>query len=91
MATVASPEVSSTYSIRSSKVLVPVLGVGDKIGEGDTYLVEDILPPGLAAVAFENLRKEVAWNVMHHRGASPSAVPPLHASRYIQVVRCHVW
>jgi hypothetical protein len=53
---------------RSSKPSVPVLGVGDKIGEGDTYLVESLLPPELAEVAFEKLMKEVAWNVMHHRG-----------------------
>lgn len=68
MTTVTSraPEMSS---IRSSKVLVPVLGVGDQIGEGDTYLVENILPSELAEVAFENLKKEVAWNAMHHRGA----------------------
>ena len=57
--------------LRSSKVVVPVLGVGDQIGEGDTYLLDNILPPELADVAFENLRKEVAWNVMHHRGALP--------------------
>ena len=57
-----------TFPHRSSKVSVSVLGVGDKIGEGDTYLVENVLPPELAEVAFENLMKEVAWNVMHHRG-----------------------
>ncbi|KAH9984292.1 hypothetical protein BJV77DRAFT_1072254 [Russula vinacea] len=61
----SAPEVSA---YRSSKVSVPVLGVGDKIGEGETYLVENVLPPELAEVAFENLMKEVAWNVMHHRG-----------------------
>jgi hypothetical protein len=60
------------FAYRSSKVSVPVLGVGhtvgDKIGEGDTYLVENVLPPDLAEVGFENLMKEVAWNVMRHRG-----------------------
>jgi hypothetical protein len=66
-----SSSVLATSSFRSSKVVVPVLGVGDEIGEGDTYLLEKILPPELADVAFENLRKEVAWNVMHHRGALP--------------------
>ena len=60
----SAPEVSAYRS----KVSVPVLGVGDKIGEGETYLVENVLPPELAEVAFENLMKEVAWNVMHHRG-----------------------
>ena len=53
---------------RSSKVSVPVLGAGDRIGEGDTYLLENVLPSQLAEVAFEELMKEVAWNVMHHRG-----------------------
>ncbi|KAF8554866.1 hypothetical protein OG21DRAFT_1411753 [Imleria badia] len=46
----------------------PSLGVGDRIGEGDSGLVLDVLPPDLAEVAFENMRKEVAWNVMYHRG-----------------------
>lgn len=67
----ASSGILAMSSLRSSKVVVPVLGVGDWIGEGDTYLVENVLPPELADVAFENLQKEVAWNVMHHRGAQP--------------------
>jgi hypothetical protein len=59
-----------TIAHRSSKASVPpVLSVGDKIGEGDTYLVENVLPPELADVVFEKLMKEVAWNVMHHRGS----------------------
>ena len=33
-------------------------------GEGDTYLVESLLPPDFAAVAFEALRDEVEWNTM---------------------------
>ena len=71
-----SSSVSAPMSLlHSSKVVVPVLGVGDQIGEGDSYLVDNILPPELADVAFENLRKEVAWNVMHHRGAFASTRP----------------
>ena len=66
---------SRVPALMSSKVVVPVLGVGDQIGEGDTYLVDNILPPELADVAFENVRKEVAWNVMHHRGAFTSMRP----------------
>lgn len=54
---------------RSSKTSAAVLGIGDKIGEGDSYLVEDVLPPELAEVVFEKLMKEVAWNIMHHRGS----------------------
>ena len=41
---------------------------GEKMGEGDTELILDILPSDLAAVAFEQLSKEVAWNVMKHHG-----------------------
>ena len=66
---------SRVPALMSSKVVVPVLGVGDQIGEGDTYLLDNILPPELADVAFENLKKEVAWNVMHHRGAFTSTRP----------------
>ncbi|KAI6141588.1 hypothetical protein BKA82DRAFT_1004830 [Pisolithus tinctorius] len=44
------------------------LGPGDKIGEGDSELVLNILPPDLVEDAFENMRKEVAWKAMHHRG-----------------------
>ena len=41
---------------------------GEHIGEGDTEILLDFLPPELAEVAFDNLRKEVAWNVMKHHG-----------------------
>ncbi|KAH9847761.1 hypothetical protein C2E23DRAFT_847323 [Lenzites betulinus] len=41
---------------------------GDSIGEGDTSVLYDFLPPDLAETAFENLRKEVKWNTMTHRG-----------------------
>ena len=51
----------------------PTLGPGDKIAEGDCEIVLDILPPDLARDAFESMRKEVAWNVMHHRGMSGSS------------------
>ncbi|KAG5719166.1 Alpha-ketoglutarate-dependent dioxygenase alkB like protein [Termitomyces sp. T112] len=46
----------------------PILGVGDPLGAGDSYLVADVLPQELAESAFENMRAEVKWNVMHHRG-----------------------
>lgn len=44
------------------------MGVGDTLGEGDSSLVVDVLPQDLADAAFENMRKEVAWNTMYHRG-----------------------
>ncbi|KAG8215600.1 hypothetical protein J3R82DRAFT_3452 [Butyriboletus roseoflavus] len=58
------------FTHRPRNALPPSLGVGDRIGEGDSGLVLDVLPPALAEVAFENMRKEVAWNVMYHRGMS---------------------
>ncbi|KAK7014970.1 DNA oxidative demethylase ALKBH2 [Favolaschia claudopus] len=44
------------------------LGVGDALGTGDSYLTLNVLPPDLAAVAFDRLREQVKWDVMHHRG-----------------------
>ncbi|KAG2337395.1 hypothetical protein BDR05DRAFT_970376 [Suillus weaverae] len=44
------------------------LGVGDKIGEGDSSLVLDLLPPELCDTAFKQMIDEVDWNVMYHRG-----------------------
>ncbi|KAG1721878.1 hypothetical protein EDB19DRAFT_1770499 [Suillus lakei] len=46
----------------------PSLGVGDKIGEGDSSLVLDVLPPELCDAAFKQMIDEVDWNVMYHRG-----------------------
>ncbi len=45
---------------------------GQTFGEGDTFLVQNILPENIAASAFDDLQKEVGWNVMHHRGKLPS-------------------
>ena len=48
------------------------------MGEGDTELVLDILPPELASSAFQRLRDEVKWNHMVHKGRShpPSVSVP---------------
>lgn len=46
----------------------PVMKAGDVLGEGDSRLVNNILPRFLAKVAFEKLKKEVAWRTMYHRG-----------------------
>jgi len=67
---------------------VPVLGVGDTLGAGDSYLVVNLLPPELAVVAFEKIKNEVAWKTMHHRGELveiPSVI--VQWSRIIQAVR----
>ncbi|KAJ7718299.1 hypothetical protein DFH07DRAFT_1011937 [Mycena maculata] len=44
------------------------LGAGDALGTGDSYLSLDVVPPELANVAFDRMRDEVRWDVMHHRG-----------------------
>ena len=46
----------------------PVLGVGDALGAGDSYLVDHVLPEEIAEIAFEKMREEVKWNTMKHRG-----------------------
>jgi hypothetical protein len=51
----------------STKSLV-YKSTGESIGEGDTELLIDFLPPDLAEGAFDKLRNEVAWNVMLHHG-----------------------
>lgn len=36
--------------------------------EGDTTIISNLLPPSLAATAFERLQSEVAWQRMSHQG-----------------------
>lgn len=76
---VPAAETSSAHRSSKAGAAVPILGSGDQIGEGDTHLVENVLPPELAEVAFEKVLEEVAWNVMHHRG---SFVLPLFTSSH---------
>ncbi|EJF61903.1 hypothetical protein BD309DRAFT_959964 [Dichomitus squalens] len=44
------------------------LAPGEVVGEGDSYVGYDFLPPELAEAAFDNLKKEVKWITMMHRG-----------------------
>ena len=55
------------------KEKVPVLGVGDALGAGDSYLVADLLPTDQADDVFETLKTEVAWKTMLHRGSCASS------------------
>ncbi|TFY50169.1 hypothetical protein EVG20_g11679, partial [Dentipellis fragilis] len=43
----------------------------DLMGEGDTSLILDLLPPEIALTVFEKVREEVSWNTMYHRGKAP--------------------
>ncbi|GAB0135260.1 hypothetical protein EsDP_00003605 [Epichloe bromicola] len=38
------------------------------LGEGDTDIIEDVLPQELEKIAFEELRTEVQWQRMSHQG-----------------------
>lgn len=63
--------------------------MGDKIGEGDSSLMLNVLPPELCDTAFKQIIDEVAWNVMYHRGMP---LPSLRVARAltwlgVQVVR----
>lgn len=40
----------------------------ETFAEGDTFIIHNVLPDDLASVAFDELKKEVKWNVMYHRG-----------------------
>jgi len=41
---------------------------GDKIGTGDSCIIHDILTSPFREEAFDMVRDEVDWQVMHHRG-----------------------
>ncbi|KAI9849842.1 MAG: hypothetical protein M1837_000056 [Sclerophora amabilis] len=47
---------------------IPTLGPNDTIGEGDCRLVPDLLTSPLKDGIFEEVRAEVQWKTMHHRG-----------------------
>ena len=60
--------ISRHKDARKYESKAPVFGEGDKLGEGDSYIVNHILPSDLADTSFERLKKEVAWRSMFHRG-----------------------
>ncbi|KAI9758950.1 MAG: hypothetical protein M4579_002690 [Chaenotheca gracillima] len=47
---------------------ISTLGPDDQIGEGDCRLVPDLLPAPLKNEIFVNLKEEVNWKTMLHRG-----------------------
>ena len=44
-----------------------ILGPGDSLGEGDSKILEDALSLDLRDHAFELVKREVDWQIMHHR------------------------
>lgn len=42
--------------------------VSEPLCEGDTTIITNLLPPSLAASAFDRLKSEVAWQRMSHQG-----------------------
>ena len=69
LAPVASP---STTQVPTHLQLIktPPTPESPRYGQGDTYLVGDILPADIAKDAFNNLRREVDWQHMYHQGES---------------------
>ncbi|KAH9475284.1 DNA oxidative demethylase ALKBH2 [Psilocybe cubensis] len=58
----------SNLNKRAKAPKASLLGPGDAIGCGDSYLVADLLPTEIADTAFEKLKAEVKWETMAHRG-----------------------
>ncbi len=61
---------NSARTPRGSQPKGITVGPGDSVGAGDAYLVLDLLEAELRETAFEKVRDEVKWEVMHHRGES---------------------
>ncbi|KAF7292042.1 Fe2OG dioxygenase domain-containing protein [Mycena indigotica] len=59
---------SSPPSMAPKQTHSVTLGAGDALGTGDSYLKLNVLPTELSAIAFDRLKQEVRWAVMHHRG-----------------------
>ena len=57
---------SSAKKRKKNKDLM-FLGPEDEIGDGDSSIMHDILPPEAADRAFKQLKSEVAWQKMYHR------------------------
>lgn len=64
---------SSNPSVHPKAQKPPILGVGDILGAGDSYLLVDFLLAELADDAFENLQREVRWQNMYHRGVNSTS------------------
>jgi nicotinamidase-related amidase len=58
----------SKQKLKKFESTAPVLGEGHKLGEGDSFIIYNILPTDLAETVFDNLKKEVSWRSMFHRG-----------------------
>ncbi|KAI9774205.1 MAG: hypothetical protein M1835_006064 [Candelina submexicana] len=76
--TVKRPFVKKEKQIKRAAVgpMAPTLGPSETIGEGDSRIMQDLLPPPLAENVFELVKAEVQWHTMSHRG---SEVPRLVA------------
>jgi len=53
---------------RKFESTAPLLGEGDKLGTGDSFIVYNILPIESAQTVFDKIKKEVQWRSMFHRG-----------------------
>ena len=61
------PKLVSQSELKWKSPKHPILGPGDKIGEGDSDILPGLLHPDLAKNVFQLVKDEVRWQVMHHR------------------------
>ncbi|KAL9123666.1 MAG: hypothetical protein Q9217_006924 [Psora testacea] len=67
-ATRSSSDPQSSSRDRAAKTRANILGPRDLVGSGDSKIVYDFLGTDTADWAFNQLRKEVDWQTMGHRG-----------------------
>jgi len=71
LAPITLPSPSTIQAPAALQLIKPPLTLeSPKYGQGDTYLVENMLPPDIAKDAFDSLRQEVDWQRMYHQGES---------------------
>lgn len=64
-----SPTISKLKGLKSLPTSSSTLkGLGDKIGTGDSRIIHNILTSPRREEAFDMVRDEVDWQIMHHRG-----------------------
>ena len=71
LAPIALPSPSTSQAPTALQLIKPLpTPETTSYGQGDTYLVENMLPADIAKEAFDNLRQEVDWQRMYHQGES---------------------
>lgn len=70
LATVTLPSPSTQTPTPLELMMPPPTLESPRYAQGDTYLVEGLLPADIAKDVFDNLRQEIDWQRMYHQGES---------------------